>query len=72
MRREWQAFISKLGHPVEFLHADELKVRYGVVAVPLPAIFLYQARKLKVMIDKEALDNCRTLSDLEHLVASSI
>ncbi len=71
MRREWQAFISKLGHPVEFLHADELSQRYQVEAVPLPAVFLHQAGRLKMLIDKKTLDNCRTLRDLEHIVASS-
>lgn len=72
MRREWQAFINKLGHPVEFIHADELRQRYRVEAVPLPAVFLNQGGRLKVVIDKQELDNCRTLNDLECLVGSNI
>ncbi len=72
MRREWRNFIDRLGTQVEFLHADELKDRYGVEAVALPAVFLEQGGELEVLVCKDALDACQTLSGLELLVADSV
>src|SRR3954464_123565 len=39
MRSEWKLFLEGLGVPLEFLHADELRSRYGLEGVSLPAIF---------------------------------
>lgn len=72
MRGEWKTFVSTLGRPAEFLHADELKARYGVDAVLLPAVFVCKTGGLEVLIHKDALDACRTLDDLEYVVTSSM
>lgn len=72
MRREWRDFVNRLSAQVEFLHADELKGRYGVEAVPLPAIFVEQGGGLEVLLHKDALDACQTLSGLKLLVADSV
>src|SRR3954467_6060768 len=39
MRGEWKRFLEGLGVPLEFLHADELRSRYRLKGVPLPAVF---------------------------------
>ncbi len=72
MRREWRDFIDRLSAQVEFLHADELKGRYGIEAVPLPAVFMEQGGGLEVLIHKDALDACQNLADLKFIVADSI
>src|SRR5438067_3608778 len=39
MRQGWRRFLATLDSPCEFLHADELRARYGISDAPLPAIF---------------------------------
>jgi len=72
MRREWRDFVGRLSARAEFLHADELKGRYGIKAVPLPAVFMEQGGGLEVLIHKDALDACQNLADLKFLVADSV
>lgn len=72
MRREWRDFVNRLSTQVEFLHADELKGKYGVEVVALPAVFMQRGGELEVVIHKDALDACQTLADLESLVVDSV
>ena len=71
MRREWKQFLDGLGVPLEFLHADELRERYGVAGVPLPAIFRRGGEGVEVLIDAESINACRTLGELERLILTS-
>ena len=71
MRGEWRRFLDALDEPPEFLHADELKSRYGVTGVPLPAVFQSDGGKLEVLIGADAINACRTLDDLKRLVLNS-
>ena len=71
MRREWKQFLDGLDLPLEFLHADELRERYGVAGVPLPAIFRQGGEGVEVLIDAESINACRTLGDLERLILTS-
>ena len=68
MRGEWKRFLDGLDRPLEFLHADELKARYGVTGVPLPAIFRGDGESLEVLIGADSINACRTLADLERLI----
>ena len=54
--------------PLEFLHADELKSRYGLEGVPLPAVFEKDNGGLKVLADADAINECRMLDDLKRLI----
>ena len=40
MRAEWKDFLESLAVDLEFLHRDELAERYGLAALPLPAILV--------------------------------
>ena len=71
MRREWRQFLDGLGVPLEFLHADELKARYGVAGVPLPAIFKRASEGVEVVIDAESINACRTDDDLKRLILTA-
>jgi hypothetical protein len=69
MRTEWKRFLEGLGVPLEFLHADELKSRYGLEGVPLPAVFEKKGGgTLRVLADADAINECRTLDDLKRLI----
>src|ERR1700754_1768571 len=39
MRKSWKRFLETLKRPLEFLHADEIKQRYGIAGIALPAVF---------------------------------
>ncbi|HYY97151.1 MAG TPA: hypothetical protein VE642_01090 [Pyrinomonadaceae bacterium] len=68
MRGEWRRFLEGLGVPLEFLHADELRARYGVEGAPLPAVFERDGVGLRVLAGADAINACATLDDLKRLV----
>lgn len=68
MRGEWKRFLEGLDSPPEFLHADELKARYGVEGVPLPAVFKRDGEKLEMLVGADSINACRTLDDLKRLI----
>lgn len=71
MKREWRAFTQELGLPLEFLHADELRTRYGAQQAALPAVFL-KGEGLEPLLTRPDLDRCRTLDDLKALVTQTL
>lgn len=68
MRREWKRFLDGLDSPPEFLHADELKARYSVADIPLPAVFQREGEKLEVLCTADSINACRTMEDLKRLI----
>ena len=72
MRDEWKQFIAQLGCPVDFLHRDELARKYGIRDTPLPAIFRRTETGLEEWIGQEAINRCRTLNELKHLIQEKL
>ena len=68
MRRAWKQFIESLNQEVEFLHSDELKERYGIEAVALPAVFWKEDGEVKVWIEASEINSCRTMDELKELI----
>ena len=68
MRGEWRRFLEGLGRPLEFLHADELEVRYGVAGVALPALFVREGEGLSRLAGADAINACGSLDELKRLV----
>src|SRR4051812_31549790 len=68
MRGEWKRFLEGLGRPLEFLHADELRSRYGLRDVPLPAVFEKDGASLRVAVGADEINACGTLEELEKLI----
>ena len=68
MRGEWKRFLEGLGRPLEFLHADELKSRYRLEGVPLPAVFERNVGGLRVFAGADAINACGTLDELKRLI----
>ena len=72
MRGEWKRFIEALGLPVEFLHADESKTRYGVGNQTLPVVFKKTSERLEILIDTGEINRCRNVVELENLLMKKI
>jgi hypothetical protein len=68
MRKEWKQFIESLDCAVEFLHADELKGKYGIEGISLPVIFSREENDVRVWIDTDAINSCRTLDELKEMI----
>jgi len=72
MRGEWKVFLESLDARLEFLHADELRSRYGVTGLALPAILRRRGATLEELIDAAAINSCRTLDELKRLVTDAV
>ena len=72
MHKSWQEFLNGLEIPLEFLHADELRNRYFVKGIPLPAIFRKQAQRLTVLIPADAINSCVTSDELKQLLRDKL
>ncbi|HYH86264.1 MAG TPA: hypothetical protein VEX60_12485 [Pyrinomonadaceae bacterium] len=72
MRKDWKRFLETLDVPLEFLHADELTGLHGVTGVPLPAIFKREGERLKLWINADAINACRTTDDLKRLIREKL
>jgi hypothetical protein len=68
MRREWREFLESLGARLEFLHADELRERYGLAELPLPSILRKRGASLEELMDADAINSCRTLDELKRAI----
>lgn len=72
MRSEWKRFVETLPMPVEFLHADELKTRYGVENQTLPVVFKKTGERLEILLDTNEINKCRDVAELENLLLKKI
>ena len=71
MKKEWKEFLDTMDIPLEFLHRDEFKEKYGTEA-ELPAIFLRSGKKLNLVIDANAINECKEIADLKQLINEKI
>jgi len=72
MRREWREFLESLDARLEFLHADELRSRYGLTQLALPSILRKRGAALDELIDAAAINSCRTMDDLKRLITDRL
>lgn len=72
MRREWRDFLKRLPVPVEFLHRDELRARYGIADADLPAVYRRQGDRLERWISAAEINACRSLEALQELISSRV
>lgn len=71
MKKEWREFIEKINMPLEFLHKDELKEKYGT-EVELPAIFLKSGKDLNLAINADSINNCKDVEELKQIVTEKV
>jgi hypothetical protein len=73
MRREWREFIERLDARTEFLHADELRSRYGLTGLSLPVILRRRrGATLEVFADADTINSCRTLDELKRAITGRL
>ena len=72
MRGEWKEFIEQLEAELEFLHADELKAKYGLSGVKLPAAFRNEGGKLVAWLSAEQINACTSIAELKALVTNNL
>lgn len=72
MREEWKRFLDDLNFAYEFLHADELRERYGIREIALPAIMRKEGKDLQPWISADEINRCRTMDDLRALIESKL
>ncbi|MDQ3685478.1 MAG: hypothetical protein M3430_07725 [Acidobacteriota bacterium] len=72
VRKEWKRFMESLDRPVEFLHADELKARYGMEGLSLPVIMWKEDEKLKILVDADSINACRNVDDLKQMMMNKL
>lgn len=72
IRKEWQEFLQTLDAELEFLHRDELKEKYGIGDVALPAIFRKSADGLQVWIRAEEINACADLGALQGVIRERV
>ena len=67
MKKEWKEFLDTIDIPLEFLHRDELKKKYGT-EVELPAIFLKSGKDLNLIIDAGSINKCKDINELKQII----
>jgi hypothetical protein len=72
MRREWREFLESLDARLEFLHADELRSRYGLTNLALPSILRNRGAALEELVDAAAIKSCRTMDELKQAITSRL
>jgi hypothetical protein len=72
MKNEWRTFVDDLGIPVEFIHRDEWMKMYPKENVEFPVAFLKRGDKLKLFINHEEINKCKTLDELMELVKNKM
>lgn len=72
MRKEWKEFLEATNVPIEFLHKDELKEKYGIDNIQLPAAFIKRGGSLELVISSESINVCKSINDLKILVKSTL
>lgn len=68
MKKAWWDYIKNLGVPCVFVHRNELKRKYGVSTVDLPAVLKPAGDRLLLMIEADEINRCKDLNALMRLV----
>lgn len=71
-KTEWRNYLAQLKTPVEVLHADEYRNKYGNENVKLPAILVLKNSSVESFIDADEINICTTLTELKHLIDSRL
>jgi len=72
MREEWKRFVETLKLPVEFLHADELRAKYGMENLPLPVILKRENEKVETLADADSINECQNIGELKQLIVGNL
>lgn len=68
LKAKWLDHLKSLSLPYAFIHRNELKNKYGMGNVDLPAVFRPQGDRLVLLIDAPEINRCKDLDALIRLV----
>jgi hypothetical protein len=69
IRPEWADFIQNAPMPFAFLHKDEFILQYpDLENTPLPVVLKVKNSLVETLIDKQELDDFKTMGDLKKRV----
>jgi len=71
-RASWKDFLQKSDYPLEFLHRDQFIEQFPDDSTPLPAIFLKYEQKTQLWIERDAIRNCKDLTQLQQLIQNAL
>ena len=72
MKKDWKEFLKSIDVPVEFLHRNELKKKYGISNINLPAILIKEENEPKLWINSESINLCKSIDDLIQLITNKL
>ena len=72
MKKDWKEFLKSIDIPVEFLHRNELKKKYGISNINLPAILIKEENEPKLWINSESINLCKSIDDLIQLITNKL
>ena len=72
MKKNWKEFLKSIDIPVEFLHRNELKKKYGISNINLPAILIKEENEPKLWINSESINLCKSIDDLIQLITNKL
>ena len=72
MKKNWKEFLKSIDIPVEFLHRNELKKKYGISNINLPAILIKEENEPKLWINSESINLCKSIDDLMQLITNKL
>ena len=72
VKKDWTEFLSGIDADLEFLHKDELEVKYGTVEQDLPVILVQQGDRLETWISTEEINQCQSLDALKSLITGRL
>jgi hypothetical protein len=68
LKPQWLEHLKSLSLPYAFIHRNELKKKYGMGNVDLPAVFRPQGDRLVLMIEAREINHCKDLDALIRLL----
>ena len=72
IKEEWQSYLKDFTLPLEFLHKDEFKLAYPEKHIAYPAVLHQYESSLDVLINANALNQCKTLDELKILIKETL
>lgn len=72
VKKNWTDFLQGLDAELEFLHRDELNVKYGIAGLRLPVILLNRNNRLETWISSDEINACPAIDDLKALISARL
>ena len=68
VKKDWTDFLSGVDAELEFLHRDELRDKYRLEGISLPAVLIRQNGQLHTWLATEEINTCPSIEALKALI----